>query len=282
MLNEYRANVDLEDVKFWYNGYYWLKNRLYNPFTMLQFIRNKYLFLNYWNASGTPTFLIKTLLHMNYFLPQLPNAVVTHNVLDTSEIEGLNIEGLLFQCGYLTIEEKIIEKGELPRYRLRIPNYEVQLSLFDHISKYISGHSSNEQNTISQGLKEVIKTANLDKLESVLSTMYSKIPYNNLTHIAKYEGYYVSVLYAYLLAIGMEIIGEEVTNKGRIDLTIKHLNKIYIMEFKLGEDDPLQQIKERKYYEKYMNAGKEIYIIGINFNSEQRNVSKVVWEKLSN
>ncbi|HOM66302.1 MAG TPA: hypothetical protein PLU62_10830, partial [Ignavibacteriales bacterium] len=115
MLNEYRANVDLEDVKFWYNGYYWLKNRLYNPFTMLQFIRNKYLFLNYWNASGTPTFLIKTLLHMNYFLPQLPNAVVTHNVLDTSEIEGLNIEGLLFQCGYLTIEEKIIEKGELPR-----------------------------------------------------------------------------------------------------------------------------------------------------------------------
>ncbi|HOL82361.1 MAG TPA: PD-(D/E)XK nuclease domain-containing protein, partial [Ignavibacteriales bacterium] len=117
--------------------------------------------------------------------------------------------------------------------------------------------------------------------ESVLSTMYSKIPYNNLTHIAKYEGYYVSVLYAYLLAIGMEIIGEEVTNKGRIDLTIKHLNKIYIMEFKLGEDDPLQQIKERKYYEKYMNAGKEIYIIGINFNSDLRNVSKVVWERIS-
>ncbi|HOJ38321.1 MAG TPA: PD-(D/E)XK nuclease domain-containing protein [Ignavibacteriales bacterium] len=96
-----------------------------------------------------------------------------------------------------------------------------------------------------------------------------------------YEGYYVSVLYTYLLAIGMEIIGEDVTNKGRIDLTIKHLNKIYIMEFRLGEDDPLQQIKERKYYEKYMNAGKEIYIIGINFNSDLRNVSKVVWERIS-
>jgi len=30
-----------------------------------------------------------------------------------------------------------------------------------------------------------------------------------------------------------------------------------------------------------MNEGKEIYIIGINFNSELRNVSKVVWERIS-
>ncbi|HRU00045.1 MAG TPA: hypothetical protein P5231_10955, partial [Ignavibacteriales bacterium] len=150
-------------------------DRLYNPFDILLFVSKNFKFRNYWFYSGKPTFLKDLIVENNYFLPELSNLIVSENTLDSSEIEDIDIEGLFFQSGYLTIEEKIIEKGELPRYRLRLPNYEVQLSLFDHISKYISGHSSNEQNTISQGLKEVIKTAKLDKLESVLSTMYSKI-----------------------------------------------------------------------------------------------------------
>ncbi|KLO21554.1 PD-(D/E)XK nuclease domain-containing protein [Marinitoga sp. 1155] len=42
--------------------------------------------------------------------------------------------------------------------------------------------------------------------------------------------------------------------------------------------DAINQIKEKKYYEKY--RGKEIYIIGINIHSEKRNIENYIIEKI--
>ena len=64
---EYLEGVDLEEVRKWYNGYNFLgKNKLYNPFDILQFIDNDYRFSNYWFKTGTPSFLIKMLKDRNY------------------------------------------------------------------------------------------------------------------------------------------------------------------------------------------------------------------------
>ena len=69
-------------------------------------------------------------------------------------------------------------------------------------------------------------------------------------------------------------------NKGRIDLTVKFKDKIYIIEFKVNDENALQQIKEKKYYEKYLNEGKEIYLVGIVFDEDDKNISKFEWEKV--
>jgi hypothetical protein len=42
----------------------------------------------------------------------------------------------------------------------------------------------------------------------------------------------------------------------------------------------LEQIKEKKYYEKYLNIQKEVLIIGVNFSLEDRNVTDWVVESL--
>ncbi len=59
-------------------------------------------------------------------------------------------------------------------------------------------------------------------------------------------------------------------------------NKVYIIEFKVIEEtekgQALQQIKEKKYYEKY--TGKEIYLIGIEFSREKRNIVNFEVEKV--
>ncbi len=59
-------------------------------------------------------------------------------------------------------------------------------------------------------------------------------------------------------------------------------NKVYIIEFKVVEEtekgQALQQIKEKKYYEKY--TGKEIYLIGIEFSREKRNIVNFEVEKV--
>lgn len=60
-------------------------------------------------------------------------------------------------------------------------------------------------------------------------------------------------------------------------------NRIYIMEFKMGsEQEALAQIKEMKYYEKYLGAGKEIVLLGIGFAPGKRNIGNYLPEILEN
>jgi len=63
------------------------------------------------------------------------------------------------------------------------------------------------------------------------------------------------VLYAYLASLGFPIIPEDVTNKGRIDLTLQLPDKTYIFEFKVVDQptyQALHQITTKQYYEKYI------------------------------
>ncbi|PIE86013.1 MAG: hypothetical protein CSA05_02865, partial [Bacteroidia bacterium] len=62
------------------------------------------------------------------------------------------------------------------------------------------------------------------------------------------------------------------------DLSLEIDNKIYIIEFKMGDENALKQIKEKKYYEKFLNQNKEIYLVGINFSEEEKNISNFDWE----
>ena len=54
--------------------------------------------------------------------------------------------------------------------------------------------------------------------------------------------------------------------------------KVYIIEFKVGSGNALEQIKAKKYYEKYQNMHKDIYLVGINFDEVERNISGFIWE----
>src|SRR5574344_1425547 len=59
VFKEHLVGADMPMVKEWYNGYNFLGSPMYNPFDILQFIRNNFMFKNYWFETGTPTFLIK-------------------------------------------------------------------------------------------------------------------------------------------------------------------------------------------------------------------------------
>jgi len=128
----------------------------------------------------------------------------------------------------------------------------------------------------------MLEEANLEKFKDSLISLFASIPYNNYVNntISNFEGYYASVIYTYLASLGFDLIAEDVTNKGRIDLTIKTKDNIYIIEFKVGNDDTLKQIKQKKYYEKYKNENKDIYLIGINFDEKEKNISKFEWDKI--
>ena len=276
----YLEGVDLEKMKNYYNGYNFLKDDIYNPFDVLQFITHNYKYRNYWFSTGTPTYLIKLIKENNYYLPELLDLEIGEELLDSFDVENIKLEVILYQAGYLTID-KVIEDEDEIIYKLKIPNKEVKISLNNIIIDFLTNQKI-EKYRYQDNIYDALIDNKLDDLEISLKTMFASIPYNNYTKndIQEYEGYYASVIYVYLQSLGLDIIGEDVTNKGRIDLTIFIENTIYIIEFKVGGNDALKQIKDKKYYEKYLSHKKDIYLVGINFDKNDRSISKFEWEKI--
>ena len=81
------------------------------------------------------------------------------------------------------------------------------------------------------------------------------------------------------------MIAEDNTNKGQIDLSVFNQDSVYIIEFKVVEDKEeggkaLEQIKEKRYYEKYKGKYNDIYLIGIEFSKKDKNIVGFEWEKV--
>lgn len=280
----YLDGVDLKKLKQWYNGYNFLASSMYNPFDILQFIQNDFLYKNYWFETGTPTFLMKLIKATNYFLPNLSNLTVDEKLLSSFDIENLDLEVILYQAGYLTIDKMIEKRRGGIEYELKIPNQEVKQSLGDYIIDYIISDNTTQKLNIQDNIYDALIAKDLKSLEASLISLFASIPYNNYTNndMQNYEGFYASVIYVYLQSLGIDIIGEDVTNKGRIDLTVKLENFIYIIEFKVDNTntDALTQIKEKNYHQKYLSSNKEIFLVGIKFDKEQKNICSFEWEKV--
>jgi len=293
---DYLDGVDLEKLKEWYNGYSWLGESVYNPFDILLFMDSpKKEYKNYWFETATPNFLITLLQDRNYYLPKLENLEMTELDLGSFEIESLRPETLLFQTGYLTIkkEELLLDKYI---YQMDFPNKEVKTSLNEYLFKFFTAIEQPESIPFYRALIADNFPAQRDHLHA----LFASIPYNNFVNNKMYEkeGNYTSVIYAYFASLGVSLVAEDVTNKGRIDLTLKFPpvpgknKKIYIIEFKVVDDldknkiagkKPLDQIKERGYAEKYRGTGLTapvIYLIGMEFSKKERNITCFEWEKM--
>jgi hypothetical protein len=274
-------DFDKEKIKAWYNGYSWLGESVYNPFDILLLFSEK-RFRAFWFETGTPTFLIKMFMKNRYYLPELENLEVGEEILSNLDVDNIRIENLLFQSGYLTIKEFLEEDGV---YILSYPNLEVRKSLNNALLFYLDFDASKITKT-ELNIKQILKEKNIDKLKDVIYTFFASIPHDwyRKNDIDSYEGFYASIVYALFNGAGLNVIAEDNTNKGKIDLSVFNQDSVYIVEFKVVEDKEegvaLKQIKEKRYYEKYKGKHQEIYLIGIEFSKKDKNIVGFEWEKV--
>ncbi len=282
VFEEHLRGVDMEKVKKWYNGYNYLGDKVYNPFDILLFIDKGFDFSNYWWETGNPSFLIDMLKTRNYYIPELENFVASKEVLNAFDVDNIELVALLWQTGYLTITGKTSTPFGV-KYRLNTPNKEVQTSLNSLFINYLT-QQVTEKLKFQDRLFSMLDKPDLDGFKDALFSLFASIPYSNFTNskLPEYEGYYASVVYAYLASIGLDLTPEDITNLGRMDLSAQLEGKVFIFEFKLSEKatgNALQQIKERRYWEKYQDAD-DIYLTGIEFSREKRNIIGYEWEKI--
>jgi len=267
--------LDRSKIRDWYNGYNWLGEAVYNPFDLLLLFDTRE-FKPYWFETGTPTFLIDILTERLAWLPELGRLESDAELLSTFDIDDMPTEALMFQAGYLTIDREE-NLGDAYFYRLRFPNREVYQSLYGRLLRTWTPDAQAEVRN-RKSLYRLLQNNDFEGLQNLFTAFYAGIPHDWYRNnpIVQYEGYYASVFYSYFAALGLNIILEDATNHGRIDMTVHFNEQIYLFEFKVVELVPegkaLRQLKDKNYAEKYQAEGVPIHLIGVEFSKESRTV----------
>ncbi len=264
----------IKKIKYWYNGYRFSAKKLYvyNPFSTLLLFKQK-SFKFHWFETGTPTFLIELMKKQNTFsLKEMVDNQVSEEAFSSYEIENLEVLPLLFQTGYLTIKEVNKTPDEM-LYKLDYPNFEVKRALVMNLL----GSYAHVDKTLSRSYLEKLICSldqnNLGNFFETLRIFFANIPY---TIQLKQEKYYQTIFYLIFSLLGLRVQAEVTTNRGRIDAVIELKKSVYIFEFKLfgTPQEALAQIKEKQYYEKYLDLEKKITLVGVAFDSEERNIGE--------
>ncbi len=268
----------IEKIKWWYNGFCFdgkngakETNLVYNPFSTLLFFSQQ-AFQHYWFATGSPKFLIDLLKQNNYPISNLENKIIKLSRIDSYEPENLNILALLFQTGYLTIKGSIDKETVLLSY----PNYEVESVFLEEISvNYIGQIAADNIGEAILKTAMYLKQGNIDGFIEILEGIYADIPYDITDKIKDKEQYYQTAGYLVLKLLGLKAGAEVRSNKGRIDLVVEVEDKVYIIELKINgrEDAALEQITSCGYAQRYQGSGKAVYLVGIGFDVNKRNIS---------
>jgi hypothetical protein len=267
--------LDREQIRAWYNGYNWTGESVYNPFDLLLLFQERE-FRPFWFETGTPTFLIDLLTARQAWLPELGQLETDADLLSTFEVDNIATEALMFQAGYLTIDEEINLGGNY-FYRLRYPNREVFQSLHGRL---LNAWTPSEQSAAKRrmSLHRLLRSNDFAGLQNLFTAFFASIPHDWYRNnpIAQYEGYYASVFYSHFAALGLDIRLEDTTHRGRIDMAVLFNANVYLFEFKVVELVPegraLQQLKDRAYADKYRARGEPIHLIGIEFSKDSRSV----------
>ena len=281
-LKYYGIEQEISNVKDWYDGYKFGDSEVYNPWSILNFLRFKELRAYWVDTSGND--LIKDVLkkitkNTIEALERLFNGEgLKQNISGTSDLSKLLSEDELWELmlfsGYLTVEEKIDHKN----YVLRLPNKEIKELFRDTFLEKYFGRGSK-----LLYLMEALTENRIDEYEERLQEiLLTSVSYNDTKK--GNEAFY----HGLIMGMGLYLEGEYITKSniesglGRYDFVIEPKNKTkraFIMEFKATDSvenleeiskEALRQIENKKYdVSLKQNGVKDITYLGIAFCGKQ-------------
>jgi hypothetical protein len=266
-LTDYNRAELLEEMRVWYNGYSWDgKTRMYNPYDIMLFFFNQD-FQSFWFSTGTPKFLVDRMLQQNFY--QVEDIDVSLSFLDQYNLNNLELTSLMFQSGYLTIKEN---KGK-GNVVLSYPNQEVKEALYGFLISMM-GKPINGGDITVQHLNKAFIDNDLQRVQSILTTLFENLTYDVYTHqsVQQVDGFYHGLIYILFRYLGIYVQSEVHTKKGRADAIVQTSTHIYFLEFKINSDGvtALQQIIAKQYANAYAADSRIKIGIGINFNTQTR------------
>ncbi len=282
------AGLDRDEIRRWYNGYHWRGGeKVYNPFDILLLFAKRE-FQPHWYATGSPSFLFPLMMDRQVSTLELENHITAAHLISTFDVDDIGLEALLFQTGYLTIvhEERV---GPQTLFTLDYPNLEVRYSLNNSLLHHVS-RSGVELSSDGRALCRMLAENDFDGFAARMRSFFAGVPYQwqSRPELARYEAWYAGMLYACFQTIGVDLRVEDASHRGRADMVLLHGGQVFVLEFKMAEDDgdaeaamvrAMAQIRERGYAEKYRARGEPIHLLAVVFGRQERNLIGVRAER---
>ena len=248
-LRYYGIEYKLDEVRAWYDGYNFAGTEVYNPLSILKYIKEKEL-ESYWiNTSGNALIMeiiansddrvIKDLEKL-FEEKELETAVDLELDMGKSLLES-DIWSLMLSSGYLTIKEKLGDDN----YIIKIPNKEIRSFFKKAFIKMVFRGTRYVED-----VKKALLTKDLESFEIAFQNMVlESISFHNTTlNMRKEEGKEVDELAYSEVPYQMFMLGfltsmqdkffvtpEQESGLGRADILLEPKNKNgvgYILEIK--------------------------------------------------
>ena len=290
-LVEYGLEARLDEVQKWYNGYIFGGVRVYNPFSITNFLDRKKI-MPYWVNTSSNSLINKVLKEANSSIfEELSRLFQRETISKTIDIYSnfneLNspeqIWYLLTNSGYLTPVEEI----DFGKYSIRIPNEEVHYFFERDFISHFLGSIDNFDKTLEYLLSGDLEDFSYE-LESI---MESNVSCFDFTSKSKESHYHVFIL-GMLLGLRRKyyIHSNREGGRGRYDLVVEPMDKSkngLVIEFKVARskeellsssEEALKQIEEKNYTRELKMRGiKRVVLVGISFyQREFEVVGKVI------
>ncbi len=273
LLEYYQLELD-DQVKEMYDGYRMGNTEIYNPWSILNYIKRKEL-IPYWVNTSANTMIKQAIKKSKSDFKEQYEKLIKNNYLETIitlqtsfyEVENTpSLWGLFVNAGYLTITKTINTIAE--RYRVEIPNKEVRKEFVDLTEQYLElnvGQINNMMDSLLQEDREEF----YDNYKNILM-----LPsYHDLTGENSYHMMMLGMCVC--LSDNYKVISNREEGKGRCDLVIQAKDEkrtSFVIEFKYLKEDKsntkeelerlskeaIRQIQDRVY--DFDLKGKVIYI----------------------
>ena len=278
-LKYFEMTYEIEEVKKWYDGYKFGNSEVYNPWSIINYLRTKEL-QAYWVNTSDNALIYDNLKNstvdvFNNLQTLFEGKEIKKEISPFFTFEELSkfdgIWQLMVYNGYLKISEKLSND----EYMLKIPNYEIQ-TFFKKgfIDKFlVSGNYFNP-------MMDALLDGDIEEFERRLQNIFLV---NTSFYDLKGEKVYHSLFLGMLIWLRdkYEVKSNGERGHGRYDAMLIPLDKIkpaYLFEFKVSKtikglnakaEDALTQIKEKKYDAGLKELGiSKIYRIGIAFKGK--------------
>ena len=278
-LKYFELEYEIEDVKKWYDGYKFGDIEVYNPWSIINYLRTKKL-QAYWVNTSDNALIYDSLKNstvdvFNNLQTLFEGKEIKKEISPFFTFEELSkfdgIWQLMVYNGYLKISEKLSND----EYMIKIPNYEIQ-TFFKKgfIDKFlVSGNYFNP-------MMDALLDGDIEEFERRLQNIFLV---NTSFYDLKGEKVYHSLFLGMLIWLRdkYEVKSNGERGHGRYDAMLVPLDKIkpaYLFEFKVSKtikglnakaEEALTQIKEKQYDAGLKELGiSKVYRIGIAFKGK--------------
>lgn len=297
LLDDYSLSSHKNEVKNWYNGYLFGGVTIYNPWSLLNYVRKKGELALYWVNTSSDT-LLRSLIaegpsavrqDMEVLLKEKAIRATINDKLSFPDLEHNvnNIWSFMLFCGYLKAKDKQISNEEGFTYLLEIPNKEINLVFKSIIQSWINRGSFNNKRL--EELLRYLITGDIQSFERLLNEfIVSTLSYYD-TSGKDVEKVYQAFLLGMLVNLSeYEISSNREAGYGRYDILLRPRNihkRGIIMELKVCDPtfgdtiegtltSALKQIKEKDYVSAFRSAGiTDVLELAVTFDGKR------VWVK---